>query len=204
MQCHVVLHICMQNSRVMLPDFATSKRVKNATVYDVWMAVTETECTDLRDNPSKPSTVGGVRDCLYKILGDWRVHADNLCLCFAFSKLQNHCMSDLHFLLWCLSCNSAFIACTPDTLRFSRVFSGLFSDISWVAHFTRDQYHTRAPTEVRLWTSGTHHAPLLIHIPHNIVLRKPWRLDHLVDSSAVTAAAVTGRHLHPQPFSPHL
>jgi hypothetical protein len=50
---------------------------------------------------------------------------------------------------------------------------------------------------VGIWDSP----PLLIHIPHNIVLRKPWRLDHLVDSSAVTAAAVTGRHLHPQPFS---
>jgi hypothetical protein len=44
---------------------------------------------------------------------------------------------------------------------------------------------------VDIWDS----LPLLIHIPHNIVLRKPSRLDHLVDSSAVTAAAVTGRKL---------
>ena len=107
LQCHVVLHICLQNSRVMLPDFATSKRVKNATVYDVWMAVTETECTDLRDNPSKPSTVGGVRDCLYKILGEFKLIIFVCALYFLEVAKITACPTCMHFLLWCLSCNSA-------------------------------------------------------------------------------------------------
>jgi hypothetical protein len=76
------------------------------------MAVTE--CTDLRDNPSKPNTVGGVRDCLYKMLREFK-------------------------------------------LKSLLVLYLQFSDISWVAHFTRDRHHTRAVTEVHLWTSGTHH-----------------------------------------------